>query len=47
MYFNFRNDYNYNKEGLYEEELYLEASRNIYYKIITPGTSDKWHRVDA
>ena len=47
MYFNFRNDYNYNKEGLYEEELYLEASRNIYYKIITPGTSDKWHRVNA
>lgn len=47
MYFNFRNDYNYNKEGLYEEKLYLQASRNIYYKNITPGTSDKWHRVDA
>ena len=47
MYFNFRNDYNYNKEGLYEEKLYLEASRNIYYKIITPGTSDKWHEIKA
>lgn len=47
MYFNFRNDYNYNKEGLYEEELYLEAPRNIYYKIITPGTSDKWNELNA
>lgn len=47
MYFNFRNDYNYSKEGLYEEKLYLEASRNIYYKIITPGTSDKWHEIKA
>lgn len=47
MYFNFRNDYNYNKEGLYEEKLYLEASRNIYYKIITPGTSDKWTELKA
>lgn len=47
MYFNFRNDYNYNKEGLYEEKLYLEASRNIYYKIITPGTSNKWTKLKA
>ena len=47
MYFNFRNDYNYNKEGLYEEKLYLQASRNIYYKIITPGTSDKWNELNA
>ncbi len=47
MYFNFRNDYNYNKEGLYEEKLYLEASRNIYYKIITPGTSNKWTELKA
>ena len=47
MYFNFRNDYNYNKEGLYEEKWYLEASRNSYYKIITPGTSNKWTELKA
>lgn len=29
------------------EELYLTAYRNIDYKIITPGTSDKWNELNA